>query len=64
MAKKFRDLIATKAPSWHAAVAARKRQLYSEEPDADRPLDEESTRRLPGEKHNPDWGRPETSCMF
>lgn len=32
MAKKFRDLVARKPPSWHAAVEERKRQLFAEMP--------------------------------
>lgn len=32
MAKKFRDLVARKSPSWHAAVETRKSQLLTEMP--------------------------------
>ncbi len=32
MAKKFRDLVARKPATWHAAVEARKRQLLGEMP--------------------------------
>jgi transcriptional regulator with XRE-family HTH domain len=32
MAKKFRDLVARKSPSWHAAVETRKSQLLAEMP--------------------------------
>ena len=49
MAKKFRYLVARKAPAWHAAVAAQKRKILSENlaPRAERSAHEKAENPSP-----------------